>query len=112
MKHRYLIGGFLALVLVAALVYFYGGSQAPSGQPPLKSLTAQNVAEVKSELQRGEGRCSRAPAFVPNLTDMSAGGLCNRAHYAGVCAEAGASFCHLGTGTADGLVIAFHGDTE
>ncbi len=49
MKHRYLIGAFLALVLVAALVYFYGGSQAPSGQPPLKSLTAQNVAEVKSE---------------------------------------------------------------
>jgi len=49
MKHRYLIGAFLAFVLVAALVYFYGGSQAPSGQPPLKSLTAQNVAEVKSE---------------------------------------------------------------
>ena len=49
MKHRYLIGAFLALVLVAALVYFYGGSQAPSGQPRLKSLTAQNVAEVKSE---------------------------------------------------------------
>ena len=49
MKHRYLIGAFLALVLVAALVYFCGGSQAPFGQPPLKSLTAQNVAEVKSE---------------------------------------------------------------
>ncbi len=64
MKHRYLIGAFLALVLVAALVYFYGGSQAPSGQPPLKSLTAQNVAEVSSTLCRSlrGSRCEFLPS--------------------------------------------------
>jgi hypothetical protein len=48
MKPKYILGA-LATVLLLALIYFYGGSQAPSGQPPLKSLTPQNVAEVKNQ---------------------------------------------------------------
>jgi len=43
MTRKYLIGAVLAVILVAAVVYFYGGSQTPSGQPRLKSITARNV---------------------------------------------------------------------
>jgi hypothetical protein len=49
MKRKYILGPLLAVFLLAALVYFYGGSQAPGGQNPLESLTAQNVADVKNE---------------------------------------------------------------
>jgi hypothetical protein len=49
MKRKYIVGSFVAVLLLAVLVYFYGGSQAPSGQPPLRSITAQNVADVKNE---------------------------------------------------------------
>jgi len=55
---------------------------------------------VKSEFNAAKDDVSRSPALGPDLTDMSAGGLCSRANYAGACAEAGASFRHLGTGTA------------
>ena len=48
MKCKYILGALLA-VLVLALLYFYGGSQAPSGQHPLDSLRAGNVAEVKNQ---------------------------------------------------------------
>jgi hypothetical protein len=49
MKRKYILGTLLGVILVVALVYFYGGSQAPPGQPPLESLTAQNVADVKNQ---------------------------------------------------------------
>ena len=49
MKRKYILSGILTVSFLAALVYFYGGSQAPSAQPPLKSITAQNVADVKSQ---------------------------------------------------------------
>lgn len=49
MKRKYILGAPVAVLLLGALVYFYGGSQAPSGQPALQSLTAQNVTEVKNE---------------------------------------------------------------
>jgi hypothetical protein len=49
MRAKYILGALVALSLLAALGYFYGGSQAPSGQAPLRNLTAQNVAEVKNE---------------------------------------------------------------
>jgi hypothetical protein len=48
MKGKYILGTLPGAVLVAALVYFYGGSQAPPGQPPLESVTAQNVADVRN----------------------------------------------------------------
>jgi hypothetical protein len=49
MKRKYILGWLLAVLLLAALVYFYGGSQAPPGQLPLQSLTTQNAAAVKNE---------------------------------------------------------------
>lgn len=49
MRQKYILGGILGVIFLAALVYFYGGSQAPSGQPPLRSLTVQNVGEIKNE---------------------------------------------------------------
>lgn len=49
MKSKYILGALVAVLLLAGIVYFYSGSQAPSGQPPLQSLTVQNVAEVKNE---------------------------------------------------------------
>jgi hypothetical protein len=48
MKLKY-ITGTLVVLLVLLLVYVYGGSQAPPGQPPLRSLTAQSVGEIKRE---------------------------------------------------------------
>jgi len=49
MKRKYIISMGVALLILGALIYLYGGSQAPLGQPPLRSLTAQNVGEIKSE---------------------------------------------------------------
>lgn len=41
------MGAILAAALVWGLVHFYGGSQVPSGQPPLEALTPQHVDAVK-----------------------------------------------------------------
>jgi hypothetical protein len=49
MKRKYIINGAVGAVLLAALLYFYGGSQTPSGQPPLRDLTADNLSELKQE---------------------------------------------------------------
>ena len=49
MKRNYILGALLTVVLLGTLVYLYNGSKAPSGQPPLESLTAQNVADVQDE---------------------------------------------------------------
>ena len=49
MKSKFIFGPLLAVVLVGALFYFYGGSQAPSGQPPLDSVTSRNVADIKTQ---------------------------------------------------------------
>lgn len=49
MRSKYILGTVLAVTLAAALVYFYGGSHAPAGQPPLESITAQNVADVRNQ---------------------------------------------------------------
>ena len=38
----------LAIALAGAFFYFYGGHQTPTGQPPLRNLTTQNVVEVKN----------------------------------------------------------------
>jgi hypothetical protein len=48
LKRKYILGALVAVIVLAALVYFYAGSQAPAGQPQLSSLTAQNVVEVKN----------------------------------------------------------------
>ncbi len=49
MKSRFIVGAVLAVILAGALFYFYSGSQVPSGQPPLESITAQNVADIKTQ---------------------------------------------------------------
>jgi len=48
MNSKYIVTAMLAALLVGALLYFHGGSQAPPGQPPLQSLTAQNVTEIEN----------------------------------------------------------------
>lgn len=49
MKRKYIAGGVLGAIVLAALIYFYGGGHAPSGQPPLRSLTAANITEIRNE---------------------------------------------------------------
>ena len=49
MKSKYIPAALVTVLLLAALVYFYGESHAPAGQPMLESLTAQNVAQVKNQ---------------------------------------------------------------
>ena len=55
MKRRYVFGAILAAVLLAAVLYLYGGSLTPSGQPPLQNVTAQSVAEIKNEFNAAKG---------------------------------------------------------
>ncbi len=38
----------LLLAVLGVLAYFSLGGRAPSGQPPLESLTASNVTDVES----------------------------------------------------------------
>ena len=49
MKRKHIVGAIIALVVLVALFYFYGGSQTPPGQAPLRSLTAQNIGEIRDE---------------------------------------------------------------
>jgi hypothetical protein len=49
MKRKYIVNGAIGAVLLAALIHFYGGSQTPAGQPPLQSLTAENLNELKKD---------------------------------------------------------------
>ena len=48
MNRTHIFTVLAVVLLLAGLVYFYGGSQTPAGQPPLRSLTTANVAGVKS----------------------------------------------------------------
>lgn len=54
MKPRYVIGTAAVAVLLAAVLYLYSGGQTPSSQPPLRSVTDQNVADIKSEFNAGK----------------------------------------------------------
>ena len=49
MKRKYFIGVILVALLVVAVLYLYGGGQAPSGQPPLQNVTAQSAGEIRNE---------------------------------------------------------------
>ena len=55
MKRKYILSGIVAVCLTGALAYFHGGSRAPSGQAPLRSLTPQNVAEIKNAFNAAQG---------------------------------------------------------
>lgn len=47
-RRNSILATIAALTAIAALVYLYGGSQAPSGQPPLMRLTTQNLSEIQT----------------------------------------------------------------
>jgi hypothetical protein len=49
MKSKFIVGAVLGVILVGLLVYFYGGSEVPFGQPLLENVTAQNVGEIKTQ---------------------------------------------------------------
>ena len=55
MKRKYVLGALAVVLLLAGFFYFSGGGQVPTGQPPLKNLTAQNVSDVKNEFNRAKG---------------------------------------------------------
>jgi hypothetical protein len=46
----------LVVLIIAGLLYFYGGSQAPSGQAPLQNLTSQNVGEIRNAFNAAKDR--------------------------------------------------------
>jgi hypothetical protein len=56
MNRKYILIGISTAALVAALLYFYGGSQVPPGQSPLQKLTAQNVAGIKNAFNASKGK--------------------------------------------------------
>lgn len=49
MKLKYLAGAIATAILVALLIYSYGGGHTPQGQPPLQALTAQNISEIRNQ---------------------------------------------------------------
>ena len=55
MKKTYIVCTVLAALLIAVVLYLYGGSQTPSGQAPLQNVTTQNVAEIKSDFNVAKG---------------------------------------------------------
>ena len=55
MERKYIVATALVVVLLAAVLYLYGGGQTPSGQPPLRSVTAQNVADIKNQFNAATG---------------------------------------------------------
>lgn len=71
MCRKYAVSG-LGVILLAALAYFYGGSQVLSGQRPLRSLTAENVGEITNEFNAANNEI-RFTAALTNLNLMSAG---------------------------------------
>jgi hypothetical protein len=55
MKRKHIAGAGLVALFIGAVLYLYGGGQAPAGQPPLQNLTAKNVGEIKNEFNAAKG---------------------------------------------------------
>ena len=55
MKRKYIVGAVPIALLIGAVLYLYGGGQAPAGQAPLRDITAQNVGELKNEFNAAKG---------------------------------------------------------
>ena len=64
MWRKYAVSG-LGVILLAALAYFYDGSQVRSGQRPLRSLTAENVDEIKNEFNAANNEIRILPLLSP-----------------------------------------------
>jgi hypothetical protein len=54
MNRKYTLIAILLITLAGALFYVYGGSQTPTGQPPLRTLTNQNVDVIKDAFNAAE----------------------------------------------------------
>jgi hypothetical protein len=48
MTSKRIVGGFVALLLAAALFYFYAGHETPAGQAPLASVTPETLGGIAS----------------------------------------------------------------
>jgi hypothetical protein len=48
MSRKFILSIILAVGLIGALRYFYGGGEAPTGQAPLEKLTSQNLTDIRS----------------------------------------------------------------
>ena len=55
MKKTHIVGAILAALLIAAVLYLYGGSKTPSGQAPLQNLTAHSIADIKNDFNAAKG---------------------------------------------------------
>ena len=55
MSRKDILIAAVAIALVGALFYFYGGHQTPNGQLPLRRLTTQNLTEVKNAFNAAKG---------------------------------------------------------
>lgn len=49
MKRKYLAGATAVTILIALMIYTYLGGHTPRGQPPLQTLTVQNIAEIRNQ---------------------------------------------------------------
>ena len=47
MNRKYILAALIA-VTAGTLVYIYGGSNVPEGQPPLHDLTTQNLTDIET----------------------------------------------------------------
>jgi hypothetical protein len=55
-KRRSILFGLVALAILAALFYFYGGHQAPNGQRPLADLNSASLADLKNEFNNSQSQ--------------------------------------------------------
>ena len=55
MKARYIIGTVFAALIFAASLYLFRGSRTPTGQVPLRNITAANISDIKSEFNAANG---------------------------------------------------------
>lgn len=48
MKGKHILWFVLAVVVIGAGYYFFGGSRTPKGQPPLTRVNSQNFSGLKT----------------------------------------------------------------
>jgi hypothetical protein len=49
MKLKHMAGATATGILLVILIYTYGGGHTPPGQPPLQTLTVQNMSEIRNQ---------------------------------------------------------------
>lgn len=55
MNRKTALAALVLLILVAGLLYFYAGHQAPAGQPPLATVTAQSLPGMEAAFNQAKG---------------------------------------------------------